>query len=283
MNLSLPTADLYVPDRVDPALALSRTTHMAIGAHQDDLEIMAADGILACFRQPDRWFTGVVVTDGAGSPREGRYRDFTDAQMREVRRAEQKRAAEIGEYSAVLQLDHPSAVVRNPTDTRPVEDLVEILCAAGPTVVYTHNLADKHDTHVAVALRAIAAIRRLPAAERPSRLYGCEVWRDLDWVVDEEKVIFDLSAHDDLRVALVSVFDSQVAGGKRYDLATEGRRRANATYAEPHGTDDATACSYALDLTPLVVDDLLDPAEVVAGVIGRFRADVENRVRRFIG
>ena len=96
-------------------------------------------------------------------------------------------------------------------------------------------------------------------------------------------MIFDLSAHDDLRVALVSVFESQVAGGKRYDLATEGRRRANATYAEPHGTDSATACSYALDLTPLVVDDLLDPAEVVAGVMGRFRADVENRVRRFIG
>jgi len=96
-------------------------------------------------------------------------------------------------------------------------------------------------------------------------------------------VVFDLSAHEELRVALVGVFDSQVAGGKRYDLATEGRRRANATYAEPHGTDAATACGYALDLTPLAVDDSLDPAAFIAGVIGRFQADVVSRVRRFIG
>ena len=30
---------------------------------------------------------------------------------------------------------------------------------------------------------------------------------------------------------------SQICGGKRYDLATLGRRLANATYAESHGTD----------------------------------------------
>jgi LmbE family N-acetylglucosaminyl deacetylase len=280
MKLSHQTADIYVPDEADPASALRRTTHLAVSAHQDDLEIMAADGILACFRQPDRSFTGVVVTDGAGSPRDGRYRDFTDAEMREVRRQEQRKAAQIGEYSAVLQLDHPSAVVRNPADTRPVEDLVEVLDASRPAVVYTHNLADKHDTHVAVALRVVAAIRRLPSAERPSRLYGCEVWRDLDWVVDDEKVVFDLSPHEDLRVALVRVFDSQIAGGKRYDLATEGRRRANATYAAPHGTDTASACSYALDLTPLVTDDSLDPAAFIRGAIDRFRQDVNDRIAR---
>ncbi len=281
MKLSLQTADFYVPDQLDASSALRRTTHLGVSAHQDDLEIMAADGVLQCFRQPDRWFTGVVVTDGAGSPRDGFYRDFTDAQMREVRRQEQRKAAQLGEYSAVLQLDHPSVAVRNAADTRPVEDLVEILGATRPAVVYTHNLADKHDTHVAVALRVVAAIRRMPADQRPSRLYGCEVWRDLDWVVDDEKVVFDLSAHEDLRVALVSVFDSQIAGGKRYDLATEGRRRANATYAAPHGTDTASACSYALDLTPLITDDSIDPAAFIRGAIDRFRQDVEDRIARY--
>ena len=59
--------------------------------------------------------------------------------------------------------------------------------------MYTHNLADKHETHVAVALRTIAAIRGLPEEERPARLLGCEVWRDLDWMLDEEKVVLDLS------------------------------------------------------------------------------------------
>jgi LmbE family N-acetylglucosaminyl deacetylase len=280
MKLSLETADLFVPDAADTAQALSRTTHLGIAAHQDDLEIMAADGILSCYRRPDRWFTGVVVTDGAGSPREGRYREFTDAQMRQVRRAEQRRAAGIGEYSALIQLDHPGQAVRDPSDARPVDDLVEVLRATRPSVVYTHNLADKHDTHVAVALRAIAAIRRLPEADRPARLYGCEVWRDLDWVPDGEKAVFDLSSNEALRVALLGVFDSQIAGGKRYDLATEGRRRAHATYAEPHGTDTATACGYALDLTPLVADAALDPALFIAGVIDRFRQDVVFRIAR---
>jgi LmbE family N-acetylglucosaminyl deacetylase len=280
MELSQQTADLYVPDGADLERALSRTTHLGIAAHQDDLEIMAADGILACSGRADRWFSGVVVTDGAGSARAGRYRDYTDAQMREVRRQEQRKAAGIGGYSAVIQLDLPSAVAKDPADSRAVQDIVEILRATRPGVVYTHNLADKHDTHVAVALRAIAAVRRLPAADRPARLYGCEVWRDLDWVTDREKVVFDLSADEALRVALVGVFDSQIAGGKRYDLATEGRRRANATYAESHGTDQATACSYALDLTPLVLDDSIDPAVFVRGAIDRFREDVDGRIAR---
>jgi LmbE family N-acetylglucosaminyl deacetylase len=283
MKLSLQTADLYVPDGIDEASALSRTTHLGIAAHQDDLEIMAADGILACFQQPDRWFTGVVVTDGAGSPRSGRYRDFTDGQMREVRRAEQKKAADIGEYSAVILLDHSAAVARDTADAAPTADLVDVLRAARPAVVYTHNLADKHDTHVAVALRAIGAIRRLAPVERPSRLYGCEVWRDLDWVPDDEKVVFDVSAHEGLRTSLVGVFDSQIIGGKRYDLATEGRRRAHATYAAAHGTDAATACIYALDLTPLVSDDSLDPAAFMRGVLDRFRQDVESRIARYRG
>jgi LmbE family N-acetylglucosaminyl deacetylase len=280
MKLSLQTADIYVPDHVGQVSALSRTTHLGIAAHQDDLEIMAADGILACFQQPDRWFTGVIVTDGVGSPRDGLYRNFTDEQMREVRRVEQKKAADIGEYAAVVLLDCPGAVVRDAADGRPVDDLVEVLRAARPTIVYTHNLADKHDTHVAVALRTIDAIRRLPAGDRPSRLYGCEVWRDLDWVPDDEKVIFDVSGNESLRASLVRVFESQISGGKRYDLATEGRRRAHATYAVSHGTDDATACIYALDLTPLASDDSLDPAAFIRGVLDRFREDVERRIGR---
>ena len=116
--------------------------------------------------------------------------------------------------------------------------------------MFTHNLADKHDTHVAVALQVIAAIRSLPASERPQKLYGCEVWRDLDWMVDSDKVAFDLSEHENLQAALLGVFDSQISGGKRYDLATMGRRRANATYYASHGVDVSRAMAYAMDLTP---------------------------------
>jgi len=276
----LDTAEMFVPDGLPAGEALARTTHMAIGAHQDDQEIMAIDGILACFQQADRWLTGVIVTNGSGSPRDDLYRDYTDEAMREVRTKEQKKAAVMGDYAAQVLLDYPSGVVKDSSNRDPVEDLALLLKLAQPAVVYTHNLADKHDTHVAVTLRVIEAARNLAEAERPRRLYGCEVWRDLDWMVDEDKAAFDCSAHENLQAALLGVFDSQVCGGKRYDLATMGRRRANATYHASHGTDVATGLVYAMDLTPLVEDPSTDIQDYVQGFVGRFGRDIRDRMRR---
>ena len=39
MKLSRDTSEVYVPDGLDAEQALARTTHLAVGAHQDDLEI----------------------------------------------------------------------------------------------------------------------------------------------------------------------------------------------------------------------------------------------------
>jgi hypothetical protein len=164
-----------------------------------------------------------------------------------------------------------------------VEDLRLLLEAAKPQVIYTHDLADKHDTHVAVALRVIEAIRGLPEGERPERLYGCEVWRDLDWMVDADKVTFDLSAHENLQAALLGVFDSQICGGKRYDLATMGRRRAHATYHESHGTDVVTGMSLGMDLTPLIADPARSVQSYVQGFTERFAQEVLTRIRRLQG
>lgn len=280
MKLNRDDAEIFVPDGLPVGPALARTTHMAVAAHQDDIEIMACDGVLQCFQRDDRWFCGVVVTDGAGSPRDDLYADYTDLEMRAVRREEQRKAAIVGEYGAQVLLDYPSGVAKDGAAAAPVDDLARLLEAAQPGVVYTHNPADKHDTHVAVALRTIDAIRRLPAAERPQRVYGCEVWRDLDWLPDADKVAFDLSAHQNLQTALLGVFDSQICGGKRYDLATMGRRRANATYYASHDTDVATGMSFAMDLTPLI----LEPARSVEAYVGffieRFAQDVAGRLER---
>src|SRR3954449_3474733 len=109
MKLSQESAQIFVPDQTPLGVALPRTTHLGIGAHADDLEIMAAHGILECFASSERWFTGVVVTDGAGSARDSEYQSYTDEQMKVVRRAEQKKAAYVGEYGAQFMLDHPSA------------------------------------------------------------------------------------------------------------------------------------------------------------------------------
>jgi LmbE family N-acetylglucosaminyl deacetylase len=280
MQFHKPTADFFVPDGTAPDAALARTTHICIAAHQDDIEIMAYHGIAECFGVPDKWFTGVVVTNGAGSPRTGIYGQYTDDEMQKVRLLEQRKAAYVGEYACQIQLAFTSSEVKNPKETVVVEDIARILRAAKPDYVYLHNPADKHDTHIGVTMRSIAALRAVE--HKPKKVFGCEVWRDLDWLPDEVKIVLPASARSNIAASLVGVFDSQVSGGKRYDLATAGRRLAHATYYASHGTDEESAINFAMDLTPLVEDASLDVVKYVAGLIDLFRSDVEARVRKVL-
>ena len=275
-----PRARLMIPDGLAAPAALRRTTHLGIGAHQDDLEFMAFHGILACYDQKDRWFGGVTITDGRGSSRAGKFQDWTDDQIAAERIREQDAAAVIGQYAFMAQLGHPSKSVRDARETVVRDDLFRILEATRPEVVYLHNLADKHDTHVGCALRCLEALRRLPKADRPQKVYGCEVWRDLDWLVDSEKTPMPVSARPELARALNEVFATQIAGGKRYDLAVIGRRTANATFSQAHATDQESAMQWAMDLTPLVQDDSLDPIAYTTGFIDRLKTDVTTRLRQ---
>jgi len=280
MNLHHNSTEIYVPDNWPVEAALSRTTHAAIGAHQDDIEMMAAHPVLECYQKEDLWFTGIVMTDGRGSPRTGKYKNYSDDEMYFTRMEEQRKAARLGSYSALVMLNYPSAIVKNPAIREPVEDIIELLKTIKPKAVYTHNLADKHDTHVGVALRVIAAIRELPRKKRPQKLFGCEVWRGLDWLQDTDKVEMDLSEHEKLQLALLEVFDSQIAGGKRYDLGTMGRRRANATFSEAYDTDTATGLAYAMDMSPLIFDETISVIDFVQNLIDNFAQDVRDRLRR---
>jgi LmbE family N-acetylglucosaminyl deacetylase len=198
--------------------------------------------------------------------------------MMTIRIIEQKKAALLGEYGAQVFLGYPSSAAKDGNNLDVSKDLAKIILATGPGVVYTHNLADKHPTHIGVAVKTILAIRDLQPQERPMKLFGCEVWRDLDWLMDDEKVVFDCSAQTNLQTALLGVFDSQVSGGKRYDLATMGRRLANATYYASHDTDEAIGFSYAMDLTPLIQDDTLDITDFVKDHIYGFVHDVERMI-----
>lgn len=282
MELHSKTAEIFIPDGLLQETGLKRTTHMAISAHQDDIEIMASAPIIECFQQTDKWFTGVVVSDGRGSPRDDLYKDFSDEDMHLVRIKEQKKAAIVGEYAAQVLLDYPSNQVKDGKDRWIVDDITQILNVCQPDVIYTHNLADKHDTHVATTLRVIAAIRSLPQKLRPEKLYGCEVWRNLDWMVDSDKVYMNISGHESLQAALLGVYNSQICGGKRYDLAALGRRRSNATFSESHGVDVMTGLCYAMDLTPLIRDDQCQETVFVTRHIQNFVKDVEDRIERLI-
>ncbi len=260
--------DIFVPGGGDWRDALGKVTHLGIGAHADDLEFMAYAGIAEC-RSGGGVFGGVTVTDGGGSVggAEG---------IVAVRRAEQRSAAELGGYAVMIQLGRGSAETRMPGAL--AQDLGEILAATRPRIVYTHNPADRHETHVAVSVAVIEALRRAEMARRPDRVFGCEVWRDLDWLTGDDRVRLDCGRDAAFAGELNAVFASQIGGGKRYDLAVMGRRRAQATFDQPRSADAAEMVTLAMDLTPLVADESLSVRDYVAAKIDRFREDVLRRL-----
>lgn len=273
-----PNAEIYIPDGSDAIEALSRTTHLSIAAHQDDIEIMAIDGILRAYQQPAVHFTGCVVTDGHGSPRAGEFAQVSDDEMARIRVEEQKEAARIGKYSAQVFLGYPSAEVKKPGNQDLKDDLQNLIRQTRPQVIYTHNLADKHNTHVGVLLRLLEALRDLEPVELPVSLIGCEVWRNLDWLPDEKKVVMDVSAHKHLQAQLVDVFVSQVQGGKNYTDAVLGRRAANATFFASHATDLTTGLSFGMDMTPLITNKDLDPVDYIRGFLREFQDNVVGTI-----
>jgi len=279
MKLTQPTADLFVPSGAALETALQGVTHLGVGAHQDDLEFMAFHGILQAYEIPGAGFCGVTCTDGAGSPRSGVYARYTDLEMRGIRRKEQRTASQIGMYKAMFQLDFSSAETKAGINPALVADLTAILAAARPRVVYTHNPADRHSTHVAIMRHTLHALRGLLPGYCPEAFYGCESWRGLDWMPQSRTQVLDVGGRDHLAASLSGVFDSQIAGGKRYDLATQGRNRANATLFASHGVDTMTAATYAMDLMPLLRDPGLEVRDYVGAIIADFHNEVMSNLR----
>jgi LmbE family N-acetylglucosaminyl deacetylase len=283
MKLSRSDADIYLPATsagLTAEAALARTTHLCVIAHQDDIEINAYPAVAECYGRKDRFFTGVVMTNGAGSSRTGKFASVTDAQMQDIRQQEQRQAADIGKYNLQIQLRHPSADVKRAGQAGVQADLVAIFGGCSPQVVYLHQPMDKHDTHVGCFARCIEAIRTLPRERRPKRVVGVEGWRDLDWLADTDKVAMDASPYPELAEKLINVFESQVVGGKRYDRAAMGRRSANATFFASHASDTATSVAFGIDLTPLVQNETISPLDFALNHVDRFRSDVEKRLRQ---
>lgn len=256
MQFKSPQAQIFIPSHIDETLALSRCTHLAIGAHPDDVELIGMHGIETCYVSDALFFGGVVVTDGAGSPRSGSYANVTNDEMVQIRIKEQETAARIGQYSAQIQLLYPSDVVKTERE-HPIEDIKNILLATQPETLYLHNPFDRHASHRAVLTACIEALRELPESKRPKHCYGVEVWRSLDFLPEHLRIGLPTDQVPGLASQLICAFRSQVEGGKRYDLAFTGRGFANATFAESHHVDEAHSVSFALDLMSLMNDDHL--------------------------
>ncbi len=260
MKKELRFPDIFIPDGepVDAAFSRTRTTHLGIGPHQDDLDFMALHGILQCFHSQQKWFGGIICTDGAGSVHSGPYADNSPSQLWKIRMQEQCVAATIGHYSFAAQLGFPSKELSHPHRRELIPELTALFGKMKPEVVYTHNPADKHETHLRVLVALLQALKEAPPTHRPKRLWGCEMWHGLDWLVDGDKVILDVGGHGHFAgaAALNGVFDSQIAGGKRYDLAVEGRRRANATLLDAYSGDTLTEASFTLQYVNRLGNDI---------------------------
>ena len=219
---------LFIPDGTPEPDALQRITHLGIGAHQDDLEFMAFHGILACFAREDHWFGGVTCTNGAGSSRTGPYADFTDEQMMAIRR----RGTEHRRRHRWLCRDVPARLSQQRGE-KPDRSGAEKRSDGNPhrhpagSRLHPQPRRQARHPHRRDRRRACRRCANCRATSGPKQVIGCEVWRDLDWLPDDDKVLMDVSGRDNLAAALNGVFDSQIAGGKRYDLATLGRRAAN--------------------------------------------------------
>ena len=254
MPIQRPKTAFHVPDGVEEREAVARTTHLGIGAHADDLEFMAYSGIAECHENPHKWFGGVTVTDGANPPSGGPYATCTPEEMIQLRIEEQNHAADIGGYAFMAQLGHSSLAARN-GEQAIVEQLVSLLEKARPQIVYLHQPFDKHPTHMGVLKCSLMALRQLDPAHHPERVYGCEVWRGLDWLPEACKVALPTHARPLLAERLFQCFRSQIKGGKRYDLAVPSRWLANATFNDSHAADAMSHIAWGLDLTPLIHPD----------------------------
>lgn len=247
--------------------------YMAVSAHKDDVEMLALDGIFKAYRDGGG-FAAAVLTDGGQCPRSKEYAAVGDEDMALLRTAEQKRAAEAGRYEALWLFERTSAEVkRTAKEGGALADELAEVFASLPTLeaVYLHNPFDRHPTHVAACEVALAAINRLDERHKPLKVYGCEVWRDLDWPADADKIALDVSGSDDLAARLMACFVSQNAV-KRYDIASMARRAANATFYQSHEGDEATALIYALDLTPLTKGQSME--DFAAEKLDNFRREL---------
>ena len=251
-----------------------QSTHLGIGAHADDLEIMAYHGIAECYESDVCVFSGITVTDGVGSP-QSESEKLDREQLRVVRQSEQIAAAELGRYGFIAQLNYTSSEVKSAEYAEIVQDIFNLLQRSKPRVVYLHQPGDKHPTHLAVLRASVEALQRMRVEDRPKQVYGCEVWRDLDWLSDEKKIYLPTDAYPELAEEIISVFQSQIRAGVAYDKGAIGRRIANGTFADPHIVREGDSFTLAMDLMPVVKGEVT-LCEMVLQEIEVFKESVKS-------
>ena len=233
------------------------TNLLAIAAHHDDIEVMAMDGILKAYGSKKYDFYACVLGDGANCIKSGKYADVSDKEMMEARNQEQTRASQIGEYEKLVMLKHSQEELENDEKGKIGKELRELILDVKPDIIYTHNIFDKNPAHRITCKRVIDAILSLDEDDRPRLVYGCELFRSLDWLPDKYKVVFDLSENKELQSRLIGVYDTKIEQFKNYNKAIVGRKMAHAAFGSSVGDgDEDKLIWYGINLTPVVAKNI---------------------------
>ncbi len=246
-------------------------THIAIAAHKDDGEMLALHGILNCYDKGG--FALIVLTDGGNCPKSGKYADVSYDDMAELRTEEQKRAATFGKYEKVYFLQLPSSSLE--TEFEEISSKVASIFNENPTIqyAYAHSLFDRHKTHINASKIAIESIRQSKYKGKIKMLYGVELWRDLDWIPENEQILLDVSGSKDFAMDLLSFFPSQNQS-KMYNKGFCGRVVANATFSNSHSNSLASEQIRAIDMTKLVFADKNAVRAFVDEQLGKFKQEI---------
>jgi hypothetical protein len=152
----------------------------------------------------------------------------TDDAMRTIRQREQEKAAVVGEYAAVVMLDRTSADVQGPGHVALVQELTDLLRAARPEVVYTHSPRTGIRRTYRWSSPPWPPAARCPPASAPRESSAARCGATSSGSPQRTRSRSDVSGRDSMGAALMGVFESQIVGGKRYDLAVPARRLAHA-------------------------------------------------------
>ncbi|MGI6680496.1 MAG: PIG-L deacetylase family protein [Bdellovibrionota bacterium] len=250
---------------------------LAIGAHQDDIEIMSFPPILEAYHS-DKKFGAITCTDGAGSPSSGPYASYTREEMIECRKQEERNAAKLGDYAFLIQLGYTSReAMAKETNDFLSKDIEQVILKYRPKKIYTHNPFDKHKTHLAVYCATMKALHNISDQYKPAKVLGGECWRDLDWIPDGIKENASIGNDITLLEILLGTYQSQIASGKRYDKAAIARLQANSTYADPYSLDKSNYVSCFLDLTSVALKEI-STKDYVDKILNNFSSEVRDNI-----
>jgi hypothetical protein len=100
-------------------------------------------------------------------------------------------------------------------------------------------------------------------------------------MLDEDKVVFDVSERDNITTSLVGLFDFTNKQCGMVRSCNNGKTSYKRYFYVSHGVDVSTYVIYSIDLTPVITDSLYI-VEYTLQIIERFKNDVVQRLNKMM-